>query len=538
MAPAIDSITQCREPARKAGEDVVIGIQLSIQAARRPHDIAIVFGQQRWTYRDLHRRSCRLAAGLSSLGVTRGDRVATLLHNSPHCIEALFACALLGAVCVPFNFRLVAREIGLQLQSATPKVLLAGEGFAAVLDGLPADAPRPDHVRWLDDEPATDNRRDHPHEVWLAAQPDAEPPQCAASEDMLMLLHSSGTTGLPKGVIFTHGTTFASCTAKIIDFGLRDDDVTVVFGPLFHAGPLMDLALPLLLRGGRLVIGASRHFEAQGLLETIAAERGTVIPIYPTMLRRVLATPADPALDLSCLRLIITGGEAAPLPVILGTHDRFPWVDFVNNYGSTEGGPVTTFLPAAESRSRTGSVGRESFGVQVRIADATGQPLGAGEVGELLVRSPFVCGGYWHRPEATAAALRDGWWWTGDLARRDADGCLWITGRSKDMIKSGAENIYPIEVEQAIAALPGVVEVGVIGVPDEQWGETVAAFVVVEPDSGLDAARVVAHCREQLASYKKPRHVRFVDSLPRGTTSKVDKNRLRAIWAATAGADR
>jgi fatty-acyl-CoA synthase len=311
--------------------------------------------------------------------------------------------------------------------------------------------------------------------------------------------------------------------------------VTVVFGPLFHAGPLMDLTLPLLLRGGRVVLGASRQFDPQQLLQAIARHRVTVVPIYPTMLRRVLEVPVDTHQDLSSLRLIITGGESAPIPVIEGVHRRFPTVDFFNNYGSTEGGPVTTFLAPELSRSRMGSVGKESFSVEVRIVDDQGQAVGPGVVGEIVVRSPFVCLGYWNRPLESAAQLRNGWWHTGDLAYRDADGFIWIAGRSKDMVKSGTENIYPIEVEQVIASLPGVIEVAVIGVPDAQWGESVVAYVSVATGTLLTAQDVVNHCRMHLASYKKPRHVVFVDSLPRGTTNKVAKVRLRQMWDMTEG---
>ena len=511
----------------------MIGYQLGIQAAHRPDGLALVYGERRLGYAELHARSCRLASALAAQGVQCGDRVAALLHNCPQFLEALFACAMLGAVFVPINFRLVAREVGQILDSCTPRLLLAGEGFADLLGNLAAHPSYPALVHWIDDQPpASMATPDNPYERWIAAHAALEPTTVVPAQAEQMLLHTSGTTGLPKGIVFTHATTLASSMAKIIDFSLTPQDVTVVFGPLFHAGPLMDLALPLLLRGGCVVLGASRQFDPQNLLQTIAKQRGTVIPIYPTMLRRVLATPPEPGLDLSSMRLIITGGEAAPVPVIRGVHERFPQALFVNNYGSTEGGPVTTFLAPEHSLRKIGSVGMASFGVQVRIFDPEGRTLGPGKVGELAVRSPFVCAGYWMRPEATAAQLRDGWWLTGDLASRDDEGFLWIAGRSKDMIKSGAENIYPIEVEQVIAALDGVVEVGVIGVPDEEWGESVVAFVVATADSGLDAARIIGYCRSHLASYKKPRHVRFVDSLPRGTTNKVAKNLLRRLWDA------
>ena len=511
----------------------MLGYQLSINAARRPDDIAVIFGPRRYTYGLLNDRACRLANGLLTLGVRPGERVAALLHNCNYFLECLFAAAKIGAVFVPINFRLVAREIGMQLEACTPKVLLAGEGFGESLAAVKGRATFPEHVLWLDDQPAdTASARAHPYESWLVGQSAGEPAIVVQPGAVAMLLHSSGTTGLPKGAIYTHATALASCSAKIIDFALTPRDVTVVFGPLFHAGPLMDLVMPLLLRGGRVAIGASRGFDPQRLLGTIAAERGTVIPIYPTMLRRVLAEADVARFDLASLRLIVTGGEAAPIPVIRGVLERFAGAGFVNNYGSTEGGPITCFLEPAESARKMGSVGKESFSVEVRIADEEGHALGPGQVGEILVRSPFVCRGYWNRPDLTAQSQRDGWWRTGDLAWRDEEGFLWISGRSKDLIKSGTESIWPIEVEQVIAELPGVVEVGVIGVPDQEWGEAVAAFVVASADAALDAAAVIEHCRQHLASYKKPRHVRFVAALPRNTTNKVDKNALRSLFSS------
>ena len=508
----------------------MIGYQLTINAARHPYAVAVVFGARRLTYAALDERACRLANGLAALGVRRGDCVAALLHNCTQFVEALFATAKLGAVFVPINFRLVAREVGALLDACGPKVLLVGEGFADLLTTLQARPNFPGHRIWVDDRLPAEPNPDpaHPYEAWLAAQRADEPEEVVARDAVQMLLHSSGTTGLPKGIMFTHATTLASSMAKIIDFRLEETDVVVVFGPLFHAGPLMDLAMPLLLRGGRLALGASRQFDPAKLLSTIAAERGTMVQIYPTMLRRVLAEVKDlSAYDLRSLRLIITGGEAAPLQVIRGVHERFPHVAFVNSYGTTEAGPITTLLAPEHSLRKIGSVGKAAFGVEVRIAGPDDRQLPPGQVGEILVRGPFVCPWYWNRPELTAESSRNGWWHTGDLAWRDGAGFIYISGRSKDMIKSGAENIFPIEVEQVIATLPGVVEVGVIGVPDEHWGETVAAFVVKAPDAAVDAAAVIAHCRDNLASYKKPRHVLFVESLPRNTTNKVDKNALR-----------
>ena len=510
----------------------MMAVQLAVQAARQQGKTAVVYGRRRVSYRELHERSGRLARALAAAGVEPGDRVAALLHNHPAFFDILFGCAKLGAIFVPVNFRLAAAEIDPILDACTPRLLFAGRSFAGMLAALDGRPAFPRQVQWIDDaSPDGIPSADDAYESWLTAHDANEPDVLPEAQAVLMLLHSSGTTGMPKGIVYSHATTLASSMAKIIDFGLTPQDITVVYGPLFHAGPLMDLSLPLLIRGGCVVLGASRGFDPQKLLSTISEHRGTVIPIYPTMLRRVLATPSDPRLDLSSLRLIITGGEAAPLPVIEGTLERFPQARFVNNYGSTEGGPVTTFLAPEDARRKIGSVGRESFSVQVRIEDEQGRVLGPGEVGELVVRSPFVCSGYWNRPEESATQMRNGWWLTGDLAWRDDEGYLWFAGRRKDMLKTGGENVFPIEVEQVIAALEGVVEVGVVGVPDEAWGEAVAAYVVTETTCRLDAEAIIAHCRAQLAGYKKPRHVRFVGSLPRGTTNKVAKNVLRQWWA-------
>jgi fatty-acyl-CoA synthase len=511
----------------------MIGRQLSVNAERFPDAVAVVFGARRVSYAELNARACRLANALAMLGIGRGDRIATLMHNCDAFVEIFFAAAKIGAVFAPLNFRLVEREIRQLLDACAPKVLFAGETLAPVVDSLRKDPGAPRHLVMLADSPAVVRARTSTdYERLLGAHGAGEPDVEVGIDEVQMLLHSSGTTGLPKGAVFAHATTWFSSMAKIIDFGLTRHDTTVVFGPLFHAGPLLDLAVPLLLRGGRLVIGASRQFDPERLLRTLADERGTAIPIYPTMLRRVVAVPGIEQFDLSSLRLILTGGEAAPVPVIRAVHERFPGVAFVNNYGSTEGGPITTFLPPEDSLRKTGSVGRPAFGVELRIADPEGEPLPRGQVGEILVRSPFVCRGYWNRPEATAESLRGGWWRTSDLGRRDDEGDLWIGGRSKDMIKSGTENIYPIEIEQVIAALDGVAETAVVGVPDDEWGESVAAFVVAAPGALLDAARVIEHCRAHLASYKKPRHVRFVESLPRTTVNKVAKDVLRAQFSA------
>jgi fatty-acyl-CoA synthase len=248
------------------------------------------------------------------------------------------------------------------------------------------------------------------------------------------------------------------------------------------------------------------------------------------MWRRVLSLPNLSSYDTSSLRLLFTGGEPIPIPLLRDIYARFPTAGFINTYGSTESGPITTFLATEDRERKIGSVGKPAFSVEVRVADETGAPVAKGTTGELLVRSPFVCNGYANSHPGSVYRAGD-WWHTGDLVYCDDEGFIWIGGRKKDMIISGAENIYPAEVERVIAELDGVIEVAVVGVPDEEWGEAVAAYVVLAAGAALDQAAIVDHCRRSLAGYKKPRHVFFVDSLPRTTVNKVSKDTLRAWFS-------
>lgn len=506
----------------------MLGHQITIQASRSPHSPAVAFGERRLDYRMLEERAARLAQALVARGLRRGDRVAVLLANCPHFFELLFATTRLGLIFVPVNFRLAPPEVARVVLACRPSLLFAGQGHDAALTAITGIDHPPEVMRINDEiEPGP---ADAPYEDWLAAHPpmpgDTGLDRRITADEPAMLMHSSGTTGLPKAAIHTHGTALASSMAKTIDFGLSPADRAVVFGPLFHAGPLMDLALPLLLRGGSVVLGASRNFDAGTMMQTIARERGTVAPVYPTMLRRMMASDID-AHDLSSLRLIISGGEPLTTDLLSRVQQKLPHTEVLNNYGSTEGGPITTFLPRSDAARKPGSVGRPAYGMELRIAGDDGQALPDGEVGEIQVRGPFTCHGYWQRPDLTAAAMCASWWRTGDQGRRDGEGFVWITGRIKDMIKTGTENVYPIEVEDVIASVPGVAEVAVVGVPDPDFGEAVVACVV--PLAGVPPSvdAILAACRRDLAGYKKPRQVHFVSALPRTTVNKIDREALR-----------
>ena len=518
----------------------MVGTILTLAAARAPDAPALVFGDVRLSYAELNARARRFANGLARLGLARGDRVAVLLANSTPYVEAFFGAAKIGALMVPVNFRLATPEIRWILEDCTPAALVYGTEFGDILAPLVGTGALP--ARLVAVPTSTDVSPVLPgalgYDAWISQAPATEPEVEVATTDDQLIVYTSGTTGRPKGAVWTHGNTLFSALAKIIDFDLTPADRVVVFGPLFHVGPLMDLAVPLLQRGGTVVLGRSHGFDPTHLLAVLEAERATLVSIYPVMWRRVLAVPDLDRYALRSLRLLLTGGEPMPPPLLHEIYERFPNVPFVNTYGSTEGGPITTFLPPADRIARIGSIGKPAFHVEVRIVDDHDQEVPPGIVGELVVRSPVVCRGYWGRPEATLAARRGGWWHTGDLAYRDEDGFLWIAGRKHDMIISGAENVYPVEVEQVIAALDAVDEVAVAGVPDPAWGEAVTAFVVRKPGAVVTEAAILEHCRANLAGYKKPRRVVFVSELPRTSVNKVSREALRHRFDGTDTAPR
>jgi fatty-acyl-CoA synthase len=507
----------------------MIGTAVTSNAARYPNQAALVFGSVRLTCAEVNARACRLANALRGIGIQKGDRVAVLLHNCHQVIETFFGAAKIGAVFVPVNFRLSKPEVDEVLADCSARVLIYGAEFAEIVGSLSQARYFPENVVHVGDieegSAAFDSGPEY--EAWIAVHPADEPGvEVTPTEDQL-LVYSSGTTGRPKGAVWTHANTLCSSMAKIIDFRLTPEDSTVVFGPLFHVGPLMDLAVPVLLRGGKLVLGASRGFDPAHLLAVIEAERATVVSIYPTMWRRVLALSDLGRYDLRGLRLFLTGGEPMPQWLLRAIYERFPAIPFINTYGCTEGGPIASFLAPEDRFAKMGSIGKAAFTVDIRIVDDHGREAAPGIAGELVIRSPVVCKCYWRKPSETATALRGGWWHTGDLAWKDAEGFLWIAGRKKDLIISGAENIYPVEIERVISMLDGVAEVAVVGVPDEHWGEAVAAFVVRKPGGDLDESGVIEHCRQNLASYKKPRHVFFIEELPRTSVGKVSKEVLR-----------
>jgi fatty-acyl-CoA synthase len=349
----------------------------------------------------------------------------------------------------------------------------------------------------------------------------ATPPPAIALEwnHPWVICYTGGTTGLPKGALLTHGSITWNAINTITSWGLTPEDITILNAPLFHTGGLNVFTAPLVYIGGTSIV--CRGFDAAQVFDLIRDAGVTLYFGVPTTFITLQQHPRWWTGDFTRLKLIISGGAPCPRPVF----ERF-WergVDFKTGYGLTEAGPNTFWLPAAEVRRKPGAVGYPLMHIEVRIVGLDGQVCGAEQVGELHIRGPHVCAGYWNRPEETASAFRDGWLRTGDLASFDADGCYTIVGRLKDVIISGGENIYPAEVESVLAGHPAIAEITLIGIADPIWGEVGRAIVVLRPDQRFDPAALLAYGRERLARYKLPKSVVVVDSIPKTAAGKVDR---------------
>lgn len=489
---------------------------LARRALLAPEKVALIdaASQATFTYRQLNARATRLANHLRhQCGVTSGERIAVLAFNRTEILEALFAAAKLTAVLVPLNYRLTQTELAYILADCAPHVLLYEDEFAPLVNDLrPAAALKHCLAFGRAYEEALAQAACTSIEV---APFDAELP--------LLIIYTSGTTGRPKGAVLSHRMLHWNSLNTHLALDLVSTDITTVHAPLFHTGGLNVLTTPLLHIGGTLVL--LRSFDATQMLEVIEQYRCTLAFGVPTMFQMMLESPRFATTDLSSLRFLITGGAPCPLPVIEAWQRR--GVCFTQGFGLTEVGPNCFKLDLADAVRKAGSIGFPNFHTEARIVDKQGRDVARGAVGELILKGLHVCSGYWRNSAATAAALRDGWFYTGDLARQDAEGYFYIAGRAKDMIISGGENIYPAEVEAVLETHPAIAAAAVVGLPDTRWGETPVAALVKRQGCDIEADEVLAFCADQLARYKIPKRIFFVNELPLSGSGKVVKRLVR-----------
>jgi acyl-CoA synthetase (AMP-forming)/AMP-acid ligase II len=512
---------------------LLLGDIVRRHAAVRGDKTAYVVGADRVTYRAVHDRSNQLAHGLHRLGVGRGDRVAVLATNRAEYPIIYFAALKLGAIVVPINARFTAAEAATIVTHAEAATLIVAGEFATSVDEL-RQTNRLPSVRQtigLDAGPADllfddVRRRESADDVAAAIN----------EQDPHVMLYTSGTTGSPKGTLLSQRAYYLQGTISHLQLGFSEDDVALSMFPMFHMG---GWALPLGFwhSGGTAVIMPKA--DPRAILDAIQRERVTYFYAVPTVFRSLLAVTDFDRYDLSSLRLLGGGTAAMTAEQVHEILDRFRCRDMVILYGSTEAGPVSVLRPH-DVRRKPETVGRPYLDVEVRLVDEEGRGVARGAVGEITVRSEFTMLGYWRNPEDTARTLRDGWVHTGDLGVFDADGFLSIVGRRKEVIRSGGESIFPVEIERVLMLHPYIREASIVAIPDAHWGEAVVAAVVLYEGKALTAAAVIAHVRDHLASYKKPRHVCFFPALPRTAASQqvhkpLLKERVLEQLAAVAG---
>ena len=507
---------------------------LAHHATATPDKAMTVFEGATTTYAEMAARAAALSAGLRARGVGAGDVVALLSYNCPEFLETVFAANHLGGIAMPINWRLAAPEVRYILEHSEARVLVCDEALVELATeatrGMAADVLRlcvtdaaPDG--W---ERLADLRAAAPG----AAAPGAsgvEPWAVATADDVHRLMYTSGTTGRPKGVMLTHANLAWKNLAHLVDFGFHAGDLGLACGPLYHVGAL-DLTTTTLIAAGATVV-LHRAFDAAAVVDELERSRVTTVWLAPAMVNAIMALPDVEQRDLSSVRVIINGGEKMPIPLIERIQRAFPSAWFADAYGLTETVSGDTFLDRDSIVTKLGSVGRPCLYLDLDVWDEDGRSVAPGERGEIVLRGPKVFRGYWKNPEATAEAFAGGWFHTGDIGVRDEDGYLFIVDRLKDMIVSGGENIAGSEVERVLYEHPAVLEVAVVARPDERWGEVPVAYVALRPEAGAGTVtedELIEHCRTQLAKFKVPKAVTFIDALPRNPSGKVLKRDLRA----------
>ncbi|MGO4491261.1 long-chain fatty acid--CoA ligase [Arthrobacter sp. 2YAF22_2] len=517
-------------------ENFGIGSWLQRRRPKSGTKTAIISGGRELSYAQFADRSLRLANALRDRGVAKGDRVAYLGENHPSFLETLFACGALGAIFVPLNTRLAPPEIQFQLQDSGAVALIHAQALSDLAHrGAVGTAVA--RLVVVDDsgdgsaEAAADDSGQGPTAVEgfedvVASGAERPLDEPVTLDDGAMILYTSGTTGRPKGALLTHGNIIWNCINVIVDFDFSSVDVALMISPMFHVASLDMGVLPTLLKGGTVILES--RFDPGRVLTLVEQYRVTTMSGVPTTYQLICEHPAWPTTDLSSLNKLTCGGSAIPMRVLDAYESRD--LQIGNGYGMTETAPGATVLPAARSREKAGSAGLPHFFTDIRIADPVAGIAAPGTVGEIQIKGPNVIHGYWERPDATAASYAEGGWFkSGDLAYTDEEGFVFIADRLKDMIISGGENIYPAEVEQAIAELDAVGSVAVIGVPDEKWGEVPRAVVLLRDGAQLSEDQLRAHLQGRLARYKIPKSVVFVAEMPRTASGKIRKAELRKL---------
>jgi acyl-CoA synthetase (AMP-forming)/AMP-acid ligase II len=506
---------------------------LNIATAICPDKTAIVFEGKRYTFSQLSERVNRLANGLLKLGVKKGDRVAFLQVNCNQCVETYFAVSKTGAIYLPLNFRAKEKELSYMLNTAEATILLAGDRYLPLVNSIRPEIKSLKHVVSIESKQADMLY----YEDIISSSPADEVVTEIDEHDTTMLMYTAGTTGFPKGVMLSHNSFSIYVLENVTPADPESAESNILTVPLYHVAGIQ--AMMAAIYGGRTLV-MERQFEAQEWMELVQKEKANRAMMVPTMLKQLMDHPEFSKHDLSSLKVITYGAAPMPLPVIRKALEVFPGVSFINAFGQTETastitalGPEDHIISGTEEEKekklkRLASIGRPMSDVEMKVVDESGKTLPPGEVGEILARGPRVMSGYWRDEEKTKKTIdKDGWVHTGDVGYMDEDGYYFLAGRSSDIIIRAGENISPEELENVIREHPKVEDVAVIGVPDETWGEEPRAVVIPKKGVKVTEEEIMEYCRQNLASFKRPRSVIFVDDLPRNPMGKLVKREIR-----------
>jgi acyl-CoA synthetase (AMP-forming)/AMP-acid ligase II len=499
---------------------MLMGDGLRRNAWKFPLKIAAKDRDREINYGELNRRVNRLAHGLLSIGVRRGDGVAISVGNRIEHLEIIFATAKIGALAIPLDVKWKAVELSSVVAALEPKFIILQEDCVGEFD-------RAHELRDLTSIKAVSLSPDSTYSGLLDGQSAEEPDVSVDENDPFAVLLTSGTTGFPKGCLATQRTFVFHCINNAIEKGLGAHDKAILSSPIyFNAG--RSFTLGVIYFGGTMIL--HERFDAEEVLRTIEREKITYVGAVPVMCERMLQVLESKKYDTSSLRcLAITGGKVHP--AVLEALQKKLTANIYRTYASTDSGQMAISKPW-DAAGKVNSAGRPVWCVDLRIVDENGAPVKVGETGEIICQSPLATHGYYKNPEATDSSFRDGWFHTGDLGYFDEEGYLYVSGRKKDMVKSGGISIYPLEIESVIYGHGDVLEAAVIGVPDPQWGEALKAVIVLKPGARLSAEALQYFCKARLAAYKVPKSIDFVESLPHTEIGKVNKVKLREMFTA------
>lgn len=499
------------------------------RAIDQPNKTAYVFLDESVSYGEFEQSVAMFAGALQNLGVKKGDHVGLLVGNTPHFLITLYASWRLGAVVVPMNPTYTPKELSYIIKNSDTKVLVGLDKLAPLFAQRDVLFPNVENVIACEtDEESVKQclQLDNAPHLFKSILAQAEPVQEIVpleNKDNAIILYTSGTTGLPKGAMLSHENVFSNARDVGTYLKMNADDRVIATLPIFHVFALTVVVNAPLYRGASIILVP--HFSPENVLQTIREQKATVFAGVPTMYNFIYQYPNGKKEDYETIRLSIAGGSSLPVSLLENFEEKFD-TRISEGYGLSEASPVTCFNPLDRERI-PGSIGMSIVNVENKVVDENGKEVPKGEVGELIVRGPNVMNGYYKMPEATAETIRDGWLYTGDMAKEDEEGYFYIVDRKKDMIIVGGYNVFPREIEEVLYTHPDIIECAVVGMPDDNLGEQVHAHVVIKEGSDLTEEAIIDYCSKNLVKYKLPAVVHFKDELPKNATGKILRKDLR-----------